>query len=390
MNKKDEIKAHDILADDNFSIELLSDKSEDKGKTNEREIQIARLIYTYFSSRKSTSWEKEKEQTKKRLESSIQGTNYRNRFIIRRWAVAASFLLIVFSAWFFYTNVKERREISEFTQNLDNVQPDSVTNLFLNNGRKVLIAEKESQIAYDKKGENIVIDSTQKVSQQVVPEKQVFNTLVVPYGKRTQITLSDGSKVWLNSGSKLVYPANLKEKRKVYIEGEAVFEVTHSEQHPFYVVTKDFEIKVLGTVFNVNAYPDEKMSNTVLQKGKIEIASTDNSLFNKEKLTILPGTMAVFNQDERKFYQNKVDADNYLSWRDGYFIFKNEPLENILKKIERYYNVHIELDDIDLGKEKFSGNLDLKDTPDDILKVIAETTPILVRYEDDKLIINLK
>ena len=386
MNKNDKIKAHDILSDENFSEKSLSDKI---GSIDDKEIQMARIIYTYLSPQKRISRNKEKEQTRKRLQLSIQKIKQKNKYIITRWAVAASILFVAFSVWFFQDKLGQTVEITEFAQTLDNIEQDSVTNLLLQDGRKVLISQKESQIAYDKKGENIIIDSTQKISQQVVQEEQVFNTLIVPFGKRTKITLSDGSNVWLNSGSKLVYPANIKEKRTVYIEGEAVFEVTHSKQHPFLVITKDFEIKVLGTVFNVCAYPGDKVSSTVLEKGKIELALTEKSLFSNEKLTILPGTMAVFNSNKKEFHQQQVDAKNYLSWRDGYFIFKDEPLINIIEKIERYYNVEIVLHSKALGEEKFSGNLNLKKTPEEILKVIAETTPFSVIYENQKLIIDL-
>lgn len=386
MKKKNKIKAYDILSDEDFSTESLTDQIENIDK---KEIQIARIIYTYLSSQKVISRDKEKEQTRKKLKLSIQKIHQKNKYIIARWTVAASIVLITFSVWLFLDNSTKTSEITEFAQTLNTVKPDSVTNLILQDGRKVMISQKESKIAYDKKGENIVIDSTQTVSQQVVEKERVFNTLVVPYGKRTQITLSDGSKVWLNSGSKLVYPASLKEERNVYIEGEAIFEVTHSEQHPFFVVTKDFEIKVLGTVFNVNAYPDDNISSTVLERGKIELSSSAKNLFSKERLTIIPGTMAIFNSTEKAFHQQKVNAQNYMSWRDGYFIFKDEPLANIIKKLERYYNIEIVLQNKNLGKEAFSGNLNLRNTPEEVLNVIAQTTPFIVRHEDQKLIIDL-
>jgi len=386
MNKKNKIKAHHILSDENFSNQSLRGET---SNIDEKEIQIASIIYTYLSSKKVASQEEEKEQIRKRIKLSVQKIQHKNRAIITRWAVAASILFVAFSVWLFQNNLSKTVEITEFAQTLNNVKPDSVTNLLFQDGRKVLISEKESQIAYDKEGENIHIDSARTVSQQIVAEEQVFNTLVVPYGKRSQITLSDGSKVWLNSGSKLVYPANIKEKRTVYIEGEAIFEVTHSEQHPFFVVTKGFEIKVLGTVFNVTSYPDDNVSSTVLERGKIELASTEKNFLSKEKLTILPGTMAVYNPDEKTFNQQKVDTRDYMSWRDGYFIFKDESLENITKKLERYYNVKIDLQNEIIGKEKFSGNLNLRTTPEEVLNVIAETTPFFVTHENQKLIINL-
>jgi transmembrane sensor len=388
MNKKRKIKAHDILSDEKFSAEYLSDKTEKMEESGEKEIRIAHIIYDFLSSRRKTSWDAEKAQTKKRIKLSIQKNN-RNKNLTR-WAVAASILLVVFSVWFLQNNMDKETVITDFAQILKDTRPDSVTNLILQDGRKVLITQKESQIFYDEKGENIIIDSAQRFSQEVVQEKPVFNTLIVPYGKRTQLTLSDGSKVWLNSGSKLVYPTNTREKREVYIEGEAVFEVTHSEQRPFFVITKDFEIKVLGTVFNVSAYPDDQISSTVLAQGIIEINSKEKSLFHKEKLTILPGTMAVFDPAEKTFQQKQVRTEDYLSWRDGYFNLKSEPLGNIMKKLERYYNVGIVIQDATLGSETFSGRLDLQNTPEEVLNVIAETTPFSVRNENEKLIINLK
>ncbi|MCG6191331.1 FecR family protein [Maribellus maritimus] len=381
MKKKNKIKAHDILSDEDFVTGSLSDK------TGNEEFKIAGIIYNYLSSKRNVFPNSEKEETKGRIRLSIQKTQ-RNKYL-SRWAVAASILLVIISAWFLQNNLKKEADIVDFAQSLDTAKPDSVTNLFLQDGRKVLITENDSRIEYDPKGENIIIDSTQKVSQQIIEEEQIFNTLVVPYGKQTQITLSDGSIVWLNSGSKLVYPANMKEKRKVYIEGEAVFEVTHSGQHPFFVATKDFEIKVLGTVFNVSAYADDDVSSTVLERGKIELDAKGKSFFHKKRLTILPGTMAVFNSNDNTFHQQQVDAKSYLSWREGYYVFKNEPLVDITKKLERYYNVEIVLQNDTLGREEFSGNLNLRNTPEEVLKVIAETTPFLIRYENQKLIINL-
>jgi transmembrane sensor len=389
MNKKRKIKAHDILSDEKFTAEYLSDKTEKIEESGEKEIRIARIIYDFLSSRRKTSWDAEKAQTKKRIKLSVQKHN-RNKNLTR-WAVAASILVVVFSVWFLQNNMDKETGITDFAQLLKDTRPDSVTNLILQDGRKVLITQEESQIFYDEKGENIIIDSAQRISQEVVQEKPVFNTLIVPYGKRTKLILSDGSKVWLNSGSKLVYPAvNTAVKREVYIEGEAVFEVTHSEQRPFFVITKDFEIKVLGTVFNVSAYPDDQVSSAVLAQGSIEINSKEKSLFQKEKLTILPGTMAVFDPAEKTFQQKQVETEDYLSWRDGYFNLKSEPLENIMKKLERYYNVGIVIQDASLGSETFSGRLDMLNTPEEVLKVIAETTPFSVRNENEKLIINLK
>ncbi|SHE93868.1 FecR family protein [Mariniphaga anaerophila] len=387
MDKKKKIKAYDILSEDNFRMESLSDTTE---KADKEEIQFARIIYSYLSIRKSASQKDDKEQIRSRIQTSLGKIQHRKRNLVAKWAVAASFFLAVFSAWFLYhESSKGRIETAEFAQALELLEPDSVTSLVLHGGKKVLIPETESHIAYDKKGERIVIDTTREISQQVAPKEEAYNTLVVPYGKRTRLTLSDGTQVWLNSGTKMVYPANLTQKRKVYIEGEAVFEVTHSENHPFYVATKDFEIKVLGTVFNVSAYADDKASSAILERGKIELTADKESFLKKGKLTISPGTMAVFDTAKRVFSQQQVDAADYMSWRDGYFILKNEPLANIVKRLERYYNVEIVIESAELMGESFSGNLNFRNTPEEVLRIISVTTPFKIRHEEEKLIINL-
>jgi ferric-dicitrate binding protein FerR (iron transport regulator) len=112
-------------------------------------------------------------------------------------------------------------------------------------------------------------------------------------------------------------------------------------------------------------------------------------VFHNEKKTILPGTRIVYNNNTERFEESQVDVIKYLSWRDGYLILEKEPLETIVKKISRYYNVDIELQSAAIGKETFSGNLNLRNTAEEVLNIIAETTQIKLNRENNKLIINL-
>ncbi|WP_319501463.1 FecR domain-containing protein [uncultured Draconibacterium sp.] len=387
MDNNEVKKAYDILADEKFSIDSTVEKIENKKESETEELQLASTIYSFLTSYKKTPSFQDKEDVRKQLRFSIQ--REKRRKTLARWAVAASFLIVTFSVWQ-VQHTSQNTDFNNMVETLQLSQPDSATQLILQDGRQVLIAEEESNILYDEKGENITIDSTQKITQLVAEKKPVFNTLVVPYGKRTHITLADGSKVWLNSGSKLIYPAtNTGNKREVYIDGEAIFDVTHMDEKPFYVKTKDFEIKVLGTVFNVNAYEDDKNSGAVLAEGKIEISPNNNTLFRNEKRTILPGTRIVYNNDKGTFEESQVNVKNYLSWREGYLVLEQEPLENILKKISRYYNVNIELQSPANGQETFSGNLNLKNTAEEVLEIIAETTQITINKENNNLIMNL-
>lgn len=386
MIKKSKLRAEDLLAEENFSEELLSQISKD-GIVDENEIRITRNIYSFLLSSSECLINCEKEQTKNQIRFTVRKLSMKRQLV--RWSVAASLFLAVILTSIGYFRVNSRTAIANYAQTLTNIKAENSTRIILQNGEEVQIDKKQSQIRYDAKGENILINSEQKVFQEINDSKAVFNTIIVPYGKRSQITLSEGTKVWLNSGSKLVYPATFTEKkREVYIEGEAVFEVEHIKDKPFVVSTKDFDIKVLGTVFNVSAYSDDKYSSTVLEQGKIELICRGVSILSDEKLNISPGSMAVFDRNHKTFEQQQVNPQKYLSWREGYLIFNSEKLENILKKLGRYYNIEMVITDDHLRDETFSGYLDLKNSPEEVLSVINETTSLSYTIDHEKIIIN--
>ncbi len=200
--------------------------------------------------------------------------------------------------------------------------------------------------------------------------------------------MSDGTEVWLNSGSKLVYPAFFdSNKREVYIEGEATFKVVHIEKSPFFVNSRDFSIKVLGTVFNVSCYTDDINSSAVLEQGKIEILSNSKSLLHREKVEMFPGEIVIFNPEKDSFEQKNVNPDDYMSWCKGYYVFRKEKLSNIMKKIARYYNVEILMMERKWSDETFTGSLDLRSSPEDVLEIIKNTIPIDEKYEQGKILI---
>ena len=350
------------------------------------DLYIASKLYSFLTSDQSAFPKSEKEHTKNQIIKSVRKFNWKRRFI--RISAAAAILIGCTLTGIWYFQMNSSSEISKYAQTFRSPVTDNDTRLILQDGKEVRIGNVESQISYAQNGKDITIGTDQKVFQDIISKKTNYNTVIVPYGKRTLITLSEGTKVWLNSGSKLIFPAVFSDKkREVYIDGEAVFEVTHSETNPFYVQTRNFDIKVLGTVFNVSSYSDDKNSSTVLQEGKIELSYKGNTIFNKEKFTILPGTMAVFNPDENNFTKEKVDPQDYMSWHDGYLVFNNEKLINILKRLSRYYDVDILLSDVKIQNETFSGNLDLKSSPAKVLDIIAKTTPFIYEREKNKIVI---
>lgn len=388
MLKNSKIRAEELLTNEKFSEEFLTNAAKEE-IVDSSEIQMARKISSFLHSyhKGLTFWDKK--QTKDRIRQSIRKHKIKKQII--RWSVAAAILFATILSYYEYSQIKSPAEITQFAKTIEDVKAGQNTRIILHNGEEVQTDKKQSQIRYDSNGESITINSDKKIVQKVNHIDLVFNTVIVPFGKRAQITLSEGTKVWLNSGSKLIYPAVFaSNKREVYIDGEAIFDVTHMEDKPFIVSTTDFDIKVLGTVFNVSSYSDDKYSSTVLERGKIELFCRGNSILHQKKLNIVPGTMAVFNRNQKTFDQQEVNPQKYLSWREGYLIFKSERLEDILKKLGRYYNIEMVINDAHLKNAAFSGLLDLKNSPEEVLSIIMETTSFSYHIDQEKIFINPK
>lgn len=349
-------------------------------------------------SRKSINFQsfsgKDKAHLKKRIANSIFGHKRRKRGL--RYGLGIVLVAIVGSLFILMDNNSHLHDsqIEAYAKTLKAIEPVDQIQLVLSDERQIEVVDDHSMISYSKTGEQVQIGNEKSVSQTTSNSNEVvFNTLIVPYGKRSEITLSDGSKVWLNSGSKLVFPAHFAaHSRKVYLEGEAIFEVTHRQDQPFLVTSKDHEIHVLGTVFNVSNYTDDSFIYTILKSGSVQINLDQDKLFGRQKsFSILPGTLATFDRTDKSIHTEPVDIAPYFSWREGIFIFKNDALQTIMKRLSRYYNVDIIINDADLAKETFSGHLDVKENIETVMQTIKETDSSKFDYHfttDHQLIIN--
>jgi transmembrane sensor len=215
-------------------------------------------------------------------------------------------------------------------------------------------------------------------------EKQALARVIIPYGKRSEITLADGTRIWLNAGSQLSYPVNFTgNTREVYLAGEAFFEVKSDPAKPFHVITGDMKIHVTGTKFNVTSYAGDQTTQAVLIEGKIDAAR--NKRFARS-VQLKPGERIVYNKQEENIEKDRVDVELYASWVNGYLIFDNEPVENIFKKLERYYNKNILTEKLS-GQPKFTGKLDLADDLEKVLKNIGFSASFSVDYQNDMYLI---
>ncbi|TPN83516.1 FecR family protein [Aquimarina algicola] len=330
--------------------------------------------------------EEEKKKLKFRINTSV--SEYRiqkKKKRIRNWmGAAAAIIVVVFSL-----NYIQLNNVSELKKYVDNTTMDfdkeKDIKLVFNKDEEVKIEEDTSLITYSNTGSNVKVNNKELTQSS----KDNFNTVIVPYGKRTQITLAEGTKVWINSGSRLTYPVVFNgDKREVFLEGEAIFDVTHDKNKPFFVVTKEYDVKVLGTVFNVSSYHDDAHTSTALKEGSVEIKYQGNSIFGKSSLKITPGTLAVYDNKNKTLKSKKVDVSKYMSWRDGKFIFKKQEMNVIIKKLSRYYNTKIEIKNNDLKKQTFSGHLDLKESIEKVLEVLKQSTDLEYKIEDKQIVIN--
>jgi ferric-dicitrate binding protein FerR (iron transport regulator) len=382
-NKFSKKKAEDILSDDFWLVQQQKENQPENLLLADDETQLAIDIRNTVSEKDATLSHSQKVLLGKRIKQTI--STYKRKKIIFRISTAAAILLLI--GIFTILTVNKEPEIVAFARYNQSASLTGNTRLILSGKEEIQVSSDESRIAYAGNGKEIQVDSDRV--QQVVEGDEVYNTVIVPYGKRTKITLSDSSSVWLNSGSKLVYPARFaRDKREVYLEGEAIFEVSHNKEHPFHVITHDVEVKVLGTVFDLSAYNDDKITSTILESGLVEMKYNTNSILSTSKVRMVPGMMAVYNPEEKDVKQTKVNVKLYTSWKDGYIACEKQSLGEIVKKISRYYNVSIQLNDQSLKNEIFTGNLDLRNSAVQVLAIIAEFINIKVEKTNNQIQIN--
>lgn len=189
-----------------------------------------------------------------------------------------------------------------------------------------------------------------------------------PMGMRSSIVLSDGTRVILNAGTTLSYPAAfVSSQREVKVNGEAFFEVSHDKDHPFIVSAENVKVKVLGTKFNVKAYKEDDHIEVTLTEGKVGVGLGEHH----DMMYISPGQQALFNKMKQSFSKYEVNLDYYTSWKEGKFYFKSVTFLEIAKQLERRFNVHISVEPAKLQRTVFSGDFVRGENLEQILRIIT-------------------
>ncbi len=241
-----------------------------------------------------------------------------------------------------------------------------------------------------------------------------YTLIEAPLGSRTKVNLPDGTKVWLNGGSNLRFCNTFnKSERAVTITGEGYFDVAHNKDLPFFVNTREIRIKVLGTAFNIKAYPDEGLVETTLERGSlaIEKLTSDGPV---QQTVLAPNQRATFIKTEGKVHlsdidkkatgekpeeyrppvkeqlliSKKIDTHVFTSWKDDKLVFRNEPFESLTIKLERWYGMKIVIEDEEIKNYHFNGTFE-KETIHDVLNIIHFTLPINYTVNHDQVFIKL-
>lgn len=218
----------------------------------------------------------------------------------------------------------------------------------------ILKVDSLGQISY----KNQLLDGT----------KTGLNTLRVPYGKRSQIVLEDGSKLWVNSGSTVHFPAIFpKNERKINVEGEILIEVAKDIKRQFTVATSNFEVQVYGTIFNVNAYRENIRDAVVLVEGSVSVLTPQGT-----KLPMAPKEMIVI--DNGQLSKKAVNTALYTSWTKGYLVFEDTPISEVLSALTKYYNISFKGDSNKLSKKTCSGKIYLSDDVNNVIETLSLLT----------------
>jgi len=218
-----------------------------------------------------------------------------------------------------------------------------------------------------------------------------YTETIAPRGQKSQIVLADGTKVWLNSDTKIKYPGNFsKNQRDVFLDGEAFFEVSKNAHQPFVVHTSSVNVKVLGTKFNVKAYSDESEIETSLFEGKINLQMNSSSEGNPSEKEVEPGQSFVYSKTDHQLVANKFPQDEINGWKNNQLIFKDDTFSNLVRKVERWYDVKVVYNEKLFNDRRLTVELYEGERLERLMDIISLTLSVDYKYEKGEIILTPK
>lgn len=310
-------------------------------------------------------------------------TQKKSRMLRFRYAAAAAILVVLSGSAIYFLNKYDSRP----SRHAGTISPGTwQAELIISDGSRValgetaLIEDTGGVVAINESGTGLDYSVNNAVTEQA------YHTVVVPLGSEYAITLSDGSRIRLNSGSSLKYPVAFgKDKREVTLTGEAYFSVSKAG-NPFIVNTSEFTVEVLGTSFNISAYEDDDLQTAVLVSGSISVKAGKQAGVRK----IMPGNLLSYSKATGDISEATCDTDLYTSWVDGEFKFRDMRLEDIMKRLGRWYDCRITFADIHLKDLRYSGAAEKNKPIEYVLEMIEYITNIGYEIDDRNITIKSK
>ena len=302
-----------------------------------------------------------------------------------KWGVryAAVVLVLLSAGVYYWWNSEEVREEVPVLYQI--AAGTTGARLTLGDGSVVDVLKDRAVELKEVDGTKIVTDSISidYSTQETVDTAEVMNTVQTLTGMEYMLTLSDGTRVFLNAETKLKFPTKFrKEERVVVLEGEAYFEVRKDATHPFIVKANDVDVKVLGTSFNLRSYSDENSIATTLVSGKVAVYAGENSE------EIVPGEQAVYMKETGKMEVKPIDVTLYTAWHTGKFIFRNETLEEMMSYLARWYGVKYRIIDEGAKKLQIGARLDRYNDMNPIIEMLKKTGLVNITQVDNMLYIS--
>lgn len=262
--------------------------------------------------------------------------------------------------------------------------------LVLDDGRQVALDTRMADEIVERDGKVIRkdaagIDYSRETGEEGAGLK---NKIIVPTGGEYNLVLSDGTRVYLNSESKIEYPVTFTGKERVVtLEGEAYFQVTASKEHPFVVRTRDMDVLVTGTEFNVKAYRDEMSVQATLLRGTVSVFT---GYGKGEEAVIRPNQQARWDREKAMLEVREVDPDLFVAWRNGRFLFRQDRLEDIMRTLARWYDVEVVFLDESIKDMAFAGKLDRSEDIMPIVNVLRATDKLTVEVKGKQIVLGVK
>jgi transmembrane sensor len=306
------------------------------------------------------------------------GNNGNRQLISKKWLGVAAAVILSLSVALLLMQRPANQQLNSYankTKKHDIVPGGNKAYLTLANGLKIILNDaKNGQLAtapgikVSKTKDGMLVYHYTGANNTDVPQNTIeYNTITTPRGGQYQIVFVDGTKVWLNAQSSLKFPTTFTgNRRRVELTGEAYFEVAKNKQMPFDVTAKGINVEVLGTHFNVSAYDDDDDIQTTLLEGSVKVHSHD------KQALLIPGQQASYGNNTDNLNIKEVNVEDAIAWKNGYFVFKNDNIYTIMKKVSRWYDVDIEYQGLP-AKTSFGGTMSRFENVSELLKTLEMT-----------------